>query len=78
MYYLTRIQKNSTFVLNMSDISLIKGEFEEQPDLLIAPEIWAGFPSPADDYEHERLDFNREFTISEARIQRQGGAISLN
>ena len=44
----------------MSGIKLIKGEFEEKLDLLIAPEIRAGFPSPADDYLHESLDFNRD------------------
>lgn len=44
----------------MKTIKLIKGEFEEKLDLLIAPEIRAGFPSPADDYLHESLDFNRD------------------
>ena len=44
----------------MSGVKLIKGEFEEKLDLLIAPEIRAGFPSPADDYLHESLDFNRD------------------
>ena len=38
--------------------------------------LWDG--QSFQNYEHERLDFNREFTISEARIQRHGGAISLN
>lgn len=44
----------------MKTIKLIKGEFEEKLDLLIAPEIRAGFPSPSDDYLHESLDFNRD------------------
>ena len=44
----------------MKNIKLIKGEFEEKLDLLIAPEIRAGFPSPAEDYLHESLDFNRD------------------
>ena len=44
----------------MSGIKLIKGEFEQSLELLIAPEIRAGFPSPAEDYLHESLDFNRD------------------
>ena len=44
----------------MSGIKLIKGEFAEKLDLLIAPQIKAGFPSPAEDYLHESLDFNRD------------------
>ena len=44
----------------MKNIKLIKGEFEKKLDLLIAPEIRAGFPSPAEDYLHESLDFNRD------------------
>ena len=44
----------------MSGIQLIKGEFAESLDLLIAPEIKAGFPSPAEDYLRESLDFNRD------------------
>ena len=41
-------------------MKLIKGEFKEKLDLLYAPSIRAGFPSPADDYIHETLDFNRD------------------
>ena len=44
----------------MSEIKLIKGEFEERLKLMMAPEIKAGFPSPAEDYLHESLDFNRD------------------
>ena len=44
----------------MSEISLIKGEFEEKLKLMIAPQIMAGFPSPAEDYLHESIDFNRD------------------
>lgn len=43
---------------NMSKIHLIKGEFKEKLDLLFAPEVKTGFPSPAGDYLHESLDFN--------------------
>ena len=31
-------------------MKLIKGEFKEKLDLLFAPSIKAGFPSPAEDY----------------------------
>ena len=44
----------------MSNIKLIKGEFNQKLDLLLAPGIRAGFPSPAEDYLHESLDFNRD------------------
>lgn len=44
----------------MNSIKLIKSEFAEKLDLLIAPEIKAGFPSPAEDYLHDSLDFNRD------------------
>ena len=41
-------------------MKLIKGEFKEKLDLLFAPSIKAGFPSPAEDYSAESLDFNRD------------------
>lgn len=41
-------------------MKLIKGDFAEKLDLLFAPGIKAGFPSPAEDYLHESLDFNRD------------------
>ena len=41
-------------------MKLIKGEFKEKLDLLFAPSIKAGFPSPAEDYLNESLDFNRD------------------
>ena len=44
----------------MSGIKLFKGEFRQSLELLIAPEIKAGFPSPAEDYLHESIDFNRD------------------
>ena len=44
----------------MAGIKIYKGEFGEKLDLLIAPEIKAGFPSPAEDYLHDSLDFNRD------------------
>lgn len=44
----------------MANIHIIQGNFSEQLNLLFAPGIKAGFPSPADDYLHESLDFNRD------------------
>jgi len=44
----------------MSGMKLFKGEFNKKLDLLIAPQIKAGFPSPAADYLQESLDFNRD------------------
>jgi DNA polymerase V len=44
----------------MSGIKILKGEFKEKLDLLLAPQIKAGFPSPADDYLQESIDFNRD------------------
>lgn len=44
----------------MSNIHIIQGDFKKQLDLLIAPSIVAGFPSPAEDYQNDSLDFNRD------------------
>ena len=44
----------------MGNIKIIKGEFETQLALEHAG-VKAGFPSPAGDYQHETLDFNRDF-----------------
>lgn len=44
----------------MGEIKLMKGEFDSRLDLQIAPGIKAGFPSPAEDYLHDSLDFNRD------------------
>ena len=41
-------------------MKLIKGEFEEQLKLQFAPSIRAGFPSPAEDYLSDSIDFNRD------------------
>ena len=41
-------------------MKLITGEFEEKLRLQIAPSIRAGFPSPAEDYLTDSLDFNRD------------------
>ena len=41
-------------------MKLRKGEFNEKLDLQYAPSIRAGFPSPAEDYLADTLDFNRD------------------
>ena len=40
----------------MGKIKILQGEFKEKLDLLLAPQIKAGFPSPAEDYMRESLD----------------------
>lgn len=42
------------------DIKIMGGDFKTRLDLQFAPTITAGFPSPADDYMHESIDFNRD------------------
>ena len=44
----------------MANIQIIQGDFEKKLKLQFAPGIRAGFPSPAEDYSHETLDFNRD------------------
>lgn len=44
----------------MASIQIIQGDFDKRLKLQFAPGIKAGFPSPADDYSHETLDFNRD------------------
>ena len=44
----------------MSGIKILRGEFKEKLELLLAPQIKAGFPSPADDYLQDSIDFNRD------------------
>lgn len=39
---------------------ILKGEFKESLELQLAPSIKAGFPSPAEDYLRNSLDFNRD------------------
>ena len=41
-------------------MKLITGEFEKRLQLQFAPSGRAGFPSPAEDYLNESLDFNRD------------------
>ena len=44
----------------MANIQIIQGDFEKKLKLQFAPGIRAGFPSPAEDYNHDTLDFNRD------------------
>ena len=44
----------------MGNIKIIKGVFDTKLELEHAAVV-AGFPSPADDYRHDRLDFNRDY-----------------
>lgn len=41
-------------------MKLIKGEFKKRLELQFAQAVKAGFPSPAEDYMGETLDFNRD------------------
>ncbi|MBR5350969.1 MAG: translesion error-prone DNA polymerase V autoproteolytic subunit [Prevotella sp.] len=44
----------------MGNIKIIRGVFDTKLELEHA-HVVAGFPSPADDYMHETLDFNRDY-----------------
>ena len=44
----------------MGNIKIIRGVFDTKLELEHASVV-AGFPSPADDYMHETLDFNRDY-----------------
>ena len=44
----------------MSKIHIIPSEFNQSLELQLAYSIKAGFPSPAEDYPHDTLDFNRD------------------
>ena len=46
----------------MGNIKIVKGVFDTKLELEHAS-VMAGFPSPADDYMHETLDFNRDFIL---------------
>ena len=45
---------------NKGDIKILRGGFSKELDLQFAPGIRAEFPSPAEDYLHDTLDFNRD------------------
>ena len=44
----------------MGNIKIIRGVFDTKLELQHAG-VKAGFPSPADEYRHETLDFNRDY-----------------
>lgn len=44
----------------MKEIEIIDSDFAQALSLQIAPELRAGFPSPAEEYIQDRLDFNRD------------------
>ena len=44
----------------MGNIKIIRGVFDTKLELQHAG-VKAGFPSPAEDYIHETLDFNRDY-----------------
>ena len=44
----------------MGNIKIVRGVFDTKLELEHAG-VAAGFPSPADDYRHETLDFNRDY-----------------
>ena len=44
----------------MKNLTILNSEFSNKLELQLAPSIKAGFPNPADDYQQDRLDFNRD------------------
>ena len=44
----------------MGNIKIHRGSFDTQLELIHVG-VKAGFPSPADDYTHDTLDFNRDY-----------------
>lgn len=50
----------SSWTGTIENIKLLKGEWLSRLSLALAPNIKAGFPSPADDYLRDSLDFNRD------------------
>ncbi|MBQ6069882.1 MAG: translesion error-prone DNA polymerase V autoproteolytic subunit [Bacteroidales bacterium] len=44
----------------MKSITILNGRFEKELQLQMAPELRAGFPSPAEEYLRDSLDFNRD------------------
>ena len=44
----------------MTKIHILPSEFKQRLELQLAYAIKAGFPSPAEDYQHDTLDFNRD------------------
>lgn len=59
---MNKAKDNNTSLGNgtIENIKLVKGEWLSRLSLALAPNIKAGFPSPADDYLRDSLDFNRD------------------
>lgn len=53
----------------MPIIHIIPSEFSKELELQLAYSIKAGFPSPAEDYQHETLDFNRDLINNETPME---------
>ena len=49
-----------TLPLQHRNMKIIKGDFSRELALQLSPSIKAGFPSPAEDYMHDTIDFNRD------------------
>ena len=58
--YLAFYSLNCIFAFAMGNIKIRRGDFDTKLELEHASVV-AGFPSPADDYRHEKLDFNRDY-----------------
>ncbi len=46
--------------IEMTKVTILPSEFGQRLELQLASALKAGFPSPAEDYTHEGLDFNRD------------------
>ena len=59
-------------------MKLIKGEFKERLELQFAQAVKAGFPSPAEDYMGESLDFNRNLIRNrpKSELMLSGGIVN--
>ena len=49
-----------TVPLQHRNMKIIKGDFTRELALQLSPSNKAGFPSPAEDYMHDTIDFNRD------------------
>ena len=56
----TTVEEQKELQENMGNIKIHKGSFDSKLELIHASVV-AGFPSPAEDYVHDTLDFNRDY-----------------
>ena len=54
------IKINAEHEQSRRNVKIVRGVFETKLEMEHAA-VAAGFPSPADDYRHETLDFNRDY-----------------